>query len=203
MRRWVPYAKPALSQNVAPVFGQVSADGQFRWDGVQWVPIPRGAREPTSWTRPMQLAAAALLAVEAAVSVVADVLFYNHDAVKRALEAQGTQIPANTTEEQLIGITIGFAIAFAVFFGLIEIFGAVAAYLGWRWAFWYVLVLMGLGSIAALFGLYGLTRSSSSPLPLGVIIFEELLAVAAIPMFVWMLVGVITRGPWAARKVGA
>ena len=199
----MPYAIAALSQNVAPGVGQVSADGQFRWDGVQWVPIPRGAREPTSWTRPMRLAAAALLAVEAVVTVVADVLFYNHDAVKRALEAQGTPIPANTTEEQLIGITIGFAIALAVFFGLAELFGAVAAYLGWRWAFWYVLVLMGLGSIAALFGLVGLARSSNSPLPFGVILFEELLAVAAIPMFVWMLIAVITRGPWAMRKVGA
>jgi hypothetical protein len=191
-----------LSQNVAPAVGQVSTDGQFRWDGVQWVPIPRSAREPTSWTRPMQLAAAALLAVEAIVTVVADVLFYNHDAVKSALEAQGTQIPANTTEDQLIGITIGFAIALAVFFGLIEIFGAVAAFLGWKWAFWYVLVLMGLGSIAALFGVYGLARASSSPLPLGVIIFEELLAVAAIPLFIWMLIGVITRGPWAMKRPG-
>ncbi len=199
----MPYAIAALSQNVAPAVGQVSADGQFRWDGMQWVPIPRGAREPTSWTRPMQLVAAALLAVEAVVTVVSDVLFYNHDAVKRALEAQGTQIPANTTEDQLIGITIGFAIAFAVFFGLIEIFGAVAAYLGWRWAFWYVLVLMGLGSIAAVFGLFGLARSSGSPLPFGLVIFEELLAVAAIPLFIWMLIGVITRGPWAMQKVGA
>lgn len=198
----MPYANAVLNQNIAPVVGQVSADGQFRWDGVQWEPIPRGAREPTSWTRPMQLAAAALLAVEAVVTVVADVLFYNHDAVKRALEAQGTPIPANTTEDQLIGITIGFAIALAVFFGLLELFGAVAAYLGWRWAFWYVLVLMGLGSIAALFGLYGLARTSSSPLPVAAIVVEELLALAAIPLFVWMLIGAITRGPWAMKRVG-
>ena len=26
--------------------GQISADGQFRWDGQQWVPLAAGYREP-------------------------------------------------------------------------------------------------------------------------------------------------------------
>ena len=60
-----------MSQNPSTAVGQVSADGQFRWDGQQWVPIPKGTRESTPWTRPMQLAAAALLAVEAIFSVLA------------------------------------------------------------------------------------------------------------------------------------
>src|SRR5260370_39461543 len=35
--------------------GQISADGQFRWDGQEWVPLAAGYREPTSWTRPTNI----------------------------------------------------------------------------------------------------------------------------------------------------
>jgi hypothetical protein len=191
-----------LTENPTAVVGQVSADGQFRWDGQQWVPIPRGEREATPWTRPMQLAAAALLAAEAVISVAAFALFYNHDAVKKTLEAAGTQVPQGMTEDQFISFSIASALAVAVFFALLELFGALGAFLRWRWAFWYVLVLMGLGSLSALFGIRGLFMSSSSPVPLGALIVEELVAFAAIPMFVWMLIG-LRYGPWAMKRPGA
>ena len=75
----------ALSQSPPPqniAVGQVSPDGQFRWDGQQWVPIPRGAREPTSWTRPMQLAAAGLFAVDALFTLISSFFFINRDALQ-------------------------------------------------------------------------------------------------------------------------
>src|SRR5690242_5627908 len=55
-REWVP--NPASGQTVSP-------DGAYVWNGSQWVPNVRGAasagparfrKEPTSWTRPLQLA---------------------------------------------------------------------------------------------------------------------------------------------------
>src|SRR5712692_5404961 len=187
---------PALSQNPTTAVGQVSADGQFRWDGLQWVPIPRGAREPTPWTRPMQLAAAALLTVEALITIASVAIFYNQDAVRKTLEAAGSQIPQGTTEDQIITFTIVGAIALAAFLGLLELFGALGAVLRWRWIFWYVLVLMGLGSLSALFGLAGLFRPNTSPIPIGVQIIEEVLAFGAVAMFVWMLIGLIRYGPW-------
>ena len=182
--------------------GQVSADGQFRWDGTQWVPIPRGERVPTPWTRPMQLAAAALLAVVAVVTVASVVIFYSHDAVKQVLDAAGTQIPQGTTEDDVITITIVTAIAFAVFVGLIELFGALGAVLGWRWVFWYVLVCMALGTVSALAGIVSLFSTTPSPLPKVVQIVEELLAVGAIAMLVWMIVGLVRFGPWAMKRPG-
>lgn len=192
-----------MGQNPSTAVGQVSGDGQFRWDGAQWVPIPRGEREPTPWTRPMQLGAAALLAVEAMAAVAATAIFYTHDAVKKTLEASGTQVPQGTTEDQLIGITIGFAIGFAVFFAVLELLGALGALLRWRWAFWYVLVLFGLGTVSAITGLVGIVRSTSSPFPLTYEVASELLGVAAAAMFVWMLIGVIRYGPWAMKRPGA
>lgn len=194
-----------MSESPSAAIGQVSADGQFRWDGLQWVPIPHGEREPTPWTRPMQLTAAGLLVVEAIVSVGVIAIFYNHDAVKKTLDAAGTQIPQGVTEDQMIGFAIAGAVGFAAFLGLLELFGALGALLRWRWIFWYVLVLMAAGGLAALFGLVGLFRSntSGSPVPLVGSIVEEVIAVAAIPMFVWMLIGVVRYGPWAMKRPGA
>src|SRR6202158_5349037 len=116
--------------------GQLSADGQFRWDGQQWVPLAAGYRVPTPWTRPMQLAEAGVLAVSALVGVITPLVFYNHDAVVRALRAQGTTIPAGTTEDSVVNITIGFAIALAIGIGIIGLAGGVGSYLGWRGGFW-------------------------------------------------------------------
>ena len=153
----------------------------------------------------MQLAAAGLLTVEAIVSVGVIAIFYNHDAVKKTLDAAGTQIPQGVTEDQMIGFTIAGAIGFAAVLGLLELFGALGSLLRWRWIFWYVLVLMALGCLAAIIGVAGLFRSTSasSPVPLGASVVEEVVAVAAIPMFVWMLIGVVRYGPWAMKRPGA
>src|SRR5260370_35436956 len=87
--------------------GEVSADGQFRWDGQQWVPLPTNYREPTSWTRPMQLITAALFAISAISGVVITIAFVNHDSVLRAIHAQGTQIPASPMVDTVGNITLG------------------------------------------------------------------------------------------------
>lgn len=151
----------------------------------------------------MQLSSAALLVVEAVLSIAGPAIFYTHDAVKKALEAAGTQIPQGTTEEQLIGITIGFTIGFGVVVALLEVLGAVGAFLRWRWAFWYVLVLFGLGTVSALFGLVSLFRpASGTPYPVGYLVLLEVLGAVAVAIFVWMLIGVIRYGPWAMKRPG-
>jgi len=191
-----------LSQNPSAAVGQVSADGQFRWDGAQWVPIPQGTREPTPWTRPMQLAAAGLLALEAVSSVATTLIFTNHDAVKKALTAQGTQIPPNMNEDAYINFVIATAVGFVAFFGLIELIGAVGSYLRWRWIFWAVLVLMALGGLGAILNLAALARRTATSPPIGVTIFQEMLGIGAAAMFVWMLIGAIQYGPWAMKRPG-
>ncbi len=182
--------------------GQISADGQFRWDGQQWVPLGAGHRVPTPWTRPMQLAAAGLLALSAIVGVITTLVFYNHDAVLRALRAQGTAIPAGTTEDTVVNITIGFAIAFAIGVAIIELVGAVGSYLGWRWVFWPVLVIFGLTAIGALIGLFSFARVNASPMGVGGLLLSELLDLAGAAVFVWMLVGLVKYGPWAMKRPG-
>jgi uncharacterized membrane protein len=183
--------------------GQVSADGQFRWDGQQWVPIAPGTREPTPWTRPMQLAAAGLFVVEAVYSVVTTLLFVNHDNMMKALNAQGTQIPSGSNVDTVINIAIAGTIGAVVFFAICELVGAAGSYLGWRWMFWAALVLFGLGGLGALTNLPTLFRSDTSPIPLPAILVSELLAILSLAIFAWMLIGVIKFGPWAMKKPGA
>src|SRR6202171_5393913 len=192
-----------MSQNPSAPAGQISADGQFRWDGRQWVPIPLGTRVPTPWTRPMQLASAALFAFEAVYSVVTSLLFINRNTMLKAIQAQGTQIPSGTSVDTIINIAIGTTIAFVVFFAICQLVGAAGSYLGWRWMFWVALVLFGLGGLGALTNLGTLFRPDTSPIPLPAVLVSELFSIASLALFVWMLIGVIRFGPWAMKKPGA
>jgi hypothetical protein len=193
-----------VSTNPSSAAGQVSADGQFRWDGQQWVPIAPGTREPTPWTRPMQLAAAGLFAFEAVYSVVTTLLFVNHDNMLKAIKAQGTQLQSTTTSvDTIVNIAIAGTIAFVVIFAILELVAAAGSYLGWRWMFWAALVLFGLGGLGTFTDLPTLFRPDTSPIPLPAIAVSELLAIASLALFVWMLIGVIKFGPWAMKKPGA
>jgi hypothetical protein len=187
--------------SIAPA-GQISADGQFQWDGTQWVPIARGTRLPTSWTRPMQLGAAGLLAFEAVFTVVTTAAFINHDAIVKILAQQNTQVPQGMTQDQFIGVMIGFFIGAAIVLAVFELLGAAGAYLGWRWAFWYVLVLLAFGGLDALLNLGNLLRPDMSEFPLATSIIQELLCIAAAGVFAWMLVAVFMYGPWAMKRPG-
>lgn len=192
-----------MSQTPAAAVGQVSADGQFRWDGAQWVPIPKGQREPTPWTRPIQLGAAALFVVEAVYSVVTSLVFVNHDSMLKALQAQNTQFPSGTDVDTVVNVAIAFAIGVVVVIAICELVAAAGSYLGWRWMFWVALVLFGLGGLGAFTNLGTFARPSTSPIPIGAVAVSELLSVVSLGLFVWMLVGVIKYGPWAMKKPGA
>jgi uncharacterized membrane protein len=191
-----------MGTNPSAAAGQVSADGQFRWDGQQWVPITPGTREPTPWTRPMQLAAAGLFVVEAVYSVATTLIFVNHDNMLKAVQAQGTQIPAGTSVDTIINIAIASTIGVVVFFAVCELVGAAGSYLGWRWMFWVALVLFGLGGLGTFTDLPTIFRPDTSPIPLPAVLVSELLAIASLALFVWMLIGVVRFGPWAMKKPG-
>jgi hypothetical protein len=182
--------------------GQISADGQFRWDGTKWVPLASGHREPTPWTRPMQLAAAGICALQAVAGVVLTLIFINHDSMLAAIKAQGTTIPAGSSVDDIVNIAVAGTIGFVVFIALLELVGAVGSYLGWRWVFWAVLVITALGGIGALTNLGSLVQPAKSPIPVAGLLIDELLALGSLAVFVWMLIGLIRFGPWAMRKPG-
>jgi hypothetical protein len=180
--------------------GQISADRQFRWDGQQWVPLAPGFREPTPWTRPMQMITAALFVLSALSSIISTAIFVNHDSVLRAIKAQGTQIPSGIDIDTVVGFSIGVTWAIVIFFAVLEVGAAIGSYLGWRWIFWVALVLFGLSGISALTNIGSLTHPDRSPIPIGGVIASEVFAICGLAIFIWMLVGVIKYGPWAMKK---
>jgi hypothetical protein len=193
----------ALSQSPSVAVGQVSADGQFRWDGLQWVPIPREEREPTPWTRPMQLAVAGFFVLETLFSVLTSALFINHDSMLRVMEARGTSIPEGTDINTIISISIVLAWVVVAVIGVIDLIAALGSYLGWRWMFWVALVLLTIGAIGAATNIATFAHPQSSPFPTWGTAVSEVLAIASLALFIWLLVGAIRYGPWAMKKPGA
>jgi hypothetical protein len=185
----------------AQAAGQISADGQFRWDGQQWVPLAPNYREPTPWTRPMQLVSAGLFAISAVSSVITTAIFVNHDTMLKALKAQNS-LPAGTDVETVVGVSLAITWGIVIFFAVLEVVAAVGSYLGWRWVFWAALVLFGLSGISAFTNLSTLFNASKSPVPVGGLIASEVFSLLGLAMFVWLLVGVIKYGPWAMKKPG-
>jgi len=190
-----------LSQNPSAAVGQVSADGQFRWDGQQWVPIPRGAREPTPWTRPMQLASAGFFAAQVLLSIFTAALYINHDSMLKVIQAQGN-LPQGTDPETVVSFAIFIGWATVVVVSILGLVAALGSYLGWRWMFWVVLVLCGLNGIGAITNLSYFVKPEASPMPTWAIAVDEVFAIAGVALFVWLLIGVIRFGPWAMKKPG-
>ncbi len=150
----------------------------------------------------MQLAAAGLFAFEAVYSVVTSLIFINHDSMLKALQAQGTQPPSGTSMDTLVSVGIATAIGFVVFIAILELIAAAGSFLGWRWMFWAALILFGFGGLGALTNIGTLGRPTTSPLPVGALAVSELLSLASLALFIWMLVGVVKYGPWAMKKPG-
>lgn len=191
-----------MSQNPAPAIGQVSADGQFKWDGAQWAPIARGFREPTSWTRPMQLATAAIFAISAVLNTAMTFVFVNHDTTLKAILAGNQQYPAGTDIEDVVNAAMVITYVGAVAFDLLYLFIALGSYRGWRWMFWLALVAFALGGLGAFTNLSALAKPSESAYPFASLVIDEIGGIVSLGMFVWMLIAVVKRGPWAMRKPG-
>lgn len=153
----------------------------------------------------MKLAVAAFLTVQAIFSVVGTVIFVNHDSLLRVMQAQGSlnNLPAGTDVNNIVNIGLVFAYGFVVLIALIFLFAAVGSYLGWRWMFWVVLVVLGLSSIGVITNLVSIGNPNATETPVWALIVDELFSLIALGLFVWMLIAAITRGPWAMKRVGA
>jgi hypothetical protein len=192
----------ALSQTPTAAAGQVSADGQFRWDGQQWIPIPRGEREATGWTRPMQLGVGAYFVVETFFSILTSALFINHDSMLKVMQAQGTSLPAGTDVNTVVSISIALAWIVTLVIAAVELLAAVGSYLRWRWMFWVALVLLALASVGAITNLSTFAHPQTSPVPTWGIAVSEALSIISLGLFVWTLIGAIRYGPWAMKRPG-
>jgi hypothetical protein len=165
------------------------------------VPLAANYREPTPWTRPMQLISAGLFAVSAVSSVITTVIFVNHDTMLKAVKAQNS-LPAATDVDMVVNVSLAVTWGIVIFFAVLEAVAAVGSYLGWRWLFWGALVLFGLSGISAFTNLTTIFNPTKSPVPVAGLIAGEVFALLGLAMFVWMLIAAIKYGPWAMKKPG-
>lgn len=185
-----------------PQVGQFSPDGQFQWDGREWMPVARGHREPTPWTRPMQLVTAVFLVVGVLNSLVVDALYLRADTFIRITRAQNTSLPDDTIR-QIANFQVLVTWTLLVVVSVVLLVLAVGSLLRWRWAFWVNLAWLILSSIGLFTSLAALAaRPATQAIPRAAIGLSILLSLAGLALLIWYIVALARFGPWAMRKPG-
>jgi hypothetical protein len=207
----------------------LSHDGRTRWNGTSWVPTsgqaqvppeyrPAGplTREPTSWTRPLQIAVAAWYALQGLYALTLPFWMSGpfSQAVNQAIQRQeqlnptATPPPADFANAMtsFVGGALWVAAVFGVVIAAVVVIGALSR---WTWMYYVVLVLLGFGAISLplnvvnALGGSSVTAASGFSLPSWTYWLGLVTSIPGTALFIWMLVAVIKRGPWGMRKVAA
>jgi hypothetical protein len=204
----------------------LSSDGRHRWNGTAWVPVSDqpfvaapgqaagGARQPTSWTRPLQYAVAGWYVWSALFSLTLPIwlsglmtqILNQSIANQVALHPDQAPPPAGFTETMQNAATIGMwiGVGILVAFYAVPFIGALRR---WTWIYYVVLVLLGLGALFLPVDLFDAavgprtSAASSFTLPSWFYIANFVTGLPGAALFAWMLIALITRGPWAMRRV--
>lgn len=190
----------------------------YSWDGTTWNlvtgmpqrPVTDPGLQPTSWTRPLQLAVVTLYAAQALFA--ASVPFWFIATMTQWANTMNERNGPNPTpppEVQASLNSINDTAAAALYVGvLIAVALAVAAVVlaikRWTWAHYAIAVLLGLQVLFSLGGLLNVMVPSLilRTLPPGPVMLPEL-AVTFLggALLVWMILAAATRGPWGMRRI--
>jgi len=185
-----------------PEVGEVSADGQFRWDGQDWAPLARGHREPTPWTQPLQRATAAFLTVSLLWALLGTALFVNPASIGRSLRASNPNLtPDQVQAAQSVGYATGWVTVLVL--AVVYVVLIVGSLRRWRWAFWVNIVALAFGAIGVLTNSFALASPATQTQPPAAIAVGLLLSVVSAALLVWLIVAAARFGPWAMRRPGA
>ena len=218
---WVPNVAPAPT---------VSPDGRYVWNGREWVPNvaanvaaapTRFRKEPTSWTRPLQLAVIALTLVGDVnlLTLLPYLVNYIREATRRSVELSLASQPQSADSEQIRTQTLAIvdlvgtwvvilAVAFAAIWLLLLLVGTLRR---WTWFYWLLMILYGLSILAVpqqLLQVFGVGTSGGAGQPALVLPLPNALlglatAIGELAIFIWMIVAYRKFGPWACRRVPA
>ena len=199
----------------------LSPDGRYRWNGSEWQPAPgafyagvpatlQPSRQPTSWTRPLQLGVVAWY-VWSAIYVLATPLWMGglssqlmHQSLQNQEQFSPYASPPPAAFVEMMNSLVNTSMWIAAFFYAIVfafiIFGTTQR---WPWIYYTVLVLLGLTAVMLPLDLvYLLVGRSFGPYasfapPRWLYLLNVLTGIPGVALFVWMLVALIRRGPWA------
>ena len=201
----------------------LSPDGRFRWNGTAWEPLPPALyppthavppqREATSWTLPLQIAVIARYALSGVYALMLPFLMsgYMSQVTQLSIQRQQHAYPPGAAPppgfaELMSSIMTGSLWAGAILgFGL-SVLARVAAVKRWVWAYYVILALLGFTLAGSVFNVINLVMggalTATQPQPPAL---TRAVAYIFTPidtfLFVWMLLAVIRRGPWAMRRI--
>jgi len=200
-------------------------DGRSRWNGTAWVPTAqvgtpayhapgRFTREPTSWTRPLQLTVAGWYVLQGVYSLTVPFWMGGSisQVVNQAVQRQEALNPtASPPPGEFMNVMTTFlntflwvGAAFGLVIAAVVVIGALKR---WTWIYYAVLVLLGFGAISLPLDLVNalggsaLSSASGFSLPAWTYWLGLIVSIPGTALFVWMLVALAQRGPWAMRKV--
>jgi hypothetical protein len=179
-------------------------------------PAAGGApRVPTSWTRPLQLGVIAYYALTGLYGALSPFLLYgsmrdylHRIAAQSAQQAQQTNPTASPPPDltpffdSLLPFLLGFSAVIAVVIAAVVIIGALNR---WRWLYYVLLVFLGLGVLSLPFTILSATGVTAGaarvPNPIaGTGWISVAFSILGAGLFVWMLVALVRRGPWAMAR---
>ena len=196
----------------------LSPDGRHRWDGMAWVPVapvsyaasPPVAREPTPWTRPLQWAVIAWYGISAIFtatlpfwmgSTMSQIM---NQAIQRQ-EATSVEPPPPGFADAMSTMMNGILWVSAVIGLAIAVIAIVGAIRRWTWAYYAILVLLGLGLIGLPINIVNaatggsLSTMQGYSVPSWSLWFSIGAGLVSAALFVWMLVALTRYGPWAMK----
>lgn len=204
----------------------LSPDGQSRWNGTTWVPAGRAygppayqatgraLREPTSWTRPLQLAVVGWYVLEGLYALSlpfwmgAPMSQAMNQSIQRQQQLYPTVSPPPVEFTNVLTSMVGGILWVSALFGLvIAVVVVVGALQRWTWMYYVVLVLLGFGALSLpvdvvdALGGSAVSAASGFSLPAWTYWLGLASAIPSTALFIWMLVALVKRGPWAMRKV--
>ncbi|HEX6489692.1 MAG TPA: hypothetical protein VF137_12575 [Candidatus Dormibacteraeota bacterium] len=129
----------------------ISPDRLWRWDGVRWVVNDAPARyavafryAPTSDTRRVQVAVTAYVVAAVALGATVLPITFNHSA--QLLEATSTTYPDQQFFQGFMNVVLGFTLAFTFAWAALQLVGT---WKRWRWVY-YVVMIFGVLSVFSL-----------------------------------------------------
>jgi hypothetical protein len=203
----------------------LSHDGRSRWNGSAWVPTgaaspvgyhpaPGIARQPTSWTKPLQYAVAGWYALSALYTLTTPFWLKGPmtqaiaQSIQRQEQLQPTArpLPPGFTETMSSIMAVGLW-ASAVIGVVISVVIIVGAFKRWTWMYYVVLVLLGFSTISLplnitnIFVGPSMAAAQGFNLPSWTYWIAVVISIPAAALFVWMIIALIKRGPWAMTRM--
>ena len=200
----------------------LSPDGRFRWNGTAWVPAvqmprgpdkqPRTVREPTSWTRPQQLAVIGWYAFSALYTLT--IPLWMGGFISQVMDQVVRQQEATSSEPLPPGFTDTLTTVMTTMFwgsAIVGVVLCVVAIIGtwrrWTWIFYVILVFLAFGAfglpidVINAFGGGSANAAEGFSLPTWTAWVGIATSLVSGGLAVWMLIAAIRYGPWAMRRV--